>query len=595
MRRATRPIRSQAVSLPAPVRGIVESAPIATGDPSAAEHIENFLPTQRGYAVRGGISRAAFVTDAVKTLFEYKATNNRFFAATADAIYNISSLNATTAPAPAVSGMTSGDWSVQQVGVAGGDYLIAVNGSDLGQIYDGGTWNPWTDEAVNEIDYDALTADFAIGETVTGGTSGASAEILGIVQTTATTGTLKIGAVTSGPFQDDETITSASGSATANGANSSASTVTVTGVATSALSHVWLHRSRVFLIEEGTLKAWYLPVAQVGGSAGDINLAGVFRKGGSLMFGGTWSVDTGDGFDDKCVFVSTEGEVAVYAGSNPSSSSNWGLEGRYDVGKPLAKRGVMRAGGDILIATDDGIVPLSQVVQKDPAALSLASVTVNIPETWDREVARHTGGMELHKWTDENLGLVVFPDADRMLTVNLQTGAWAFQTGWGADCAGEYDGNYYIGRADGRVYKLNDKGTDDGAAFTARLCYHFLDMGSPSDYKIINMARAAWFVDDEFTYLLGIAKEYDVSFDSAPSAAPLGDDVFVWGTSEWGDAKWGGDLGDPPTGRQDNWRAVSGAGFALAPTVQVTSGGLSRLDVEFVRLDLNVEGGGRAA
>lgn len=595
MRRAARPMRSRTVSLPAPVRGVVESAPVAQPDPSAAERIENFLPTQRGYAVRGGISRAAYVTDAVKTLFEYKASNNRFFAATADAVYNISSLNATTAPSPSISAMTSGDWSVQQVGVAGGDYLIAVNGADLGQIYDGGTWNPWTDETVNELDYDGLTADFAIGETVTGGTSGASAEILGIVRTTSTTGTLKIGAITSGPFQDDEAITSASGAAVANGANSVASSVTITGVATTALSHVWLYRSRVFAIEEGTLKAWYLPAAQVGGAAGDINLAGVFRKGGSLLFGATWSLDSGDGLDDKCVFVSTEGEVAVYSGSDPSSSSDWGLEGRYDIGKPLSKRGIIRAGGDLLMSTDDGIVPLSVVVQKDPAALSLAAITINVTDTWDREVARHTGNMELHKWTAENLGLVVFPDADRLLTVNLQTGAWAFQPGWNADCAGEYDGNFYIGRSDGRVYKLNDTGQDDGEAFAAKLCYQFLDMGDPTAYKIINMARAAWFADDNFNYSLGVVSEYKILFGSAPSAATLASSALVWGTSSWGDATWGGDTGIPPTGQQDQWRSVSGAGFALAPTVQVTSGGATRLDVEFVRLDLNFETGGRAS
>lgn len=523
MRRAARQMRSQAISLPAPVRGIVENAPIAVADPLAAEFVENFLPTQRGYKVRGGISRAAFVTDPVKKLFSYKAATERLFAATQAAIYDISSLNPDTAASAAVSSLTSGDWAVQQIGVAGGDFLVCVNGADNMRQYNGSAW-----------------------ATITG------------VSTPAA----------------------------------------ITGVNTALFSHVWLYKSRLFFVERDSLKAWYLDAGSVSGAASDISLAGVFRRGGSLLMGATWSLDSGDGLDDKCVFVSTEGEVAIYGGDDPSTpGTGWALEGRYDIGKPLSKSAVMRAGGDVLIATDDGIVPLSQVVQKDPAALSLAAVTRDIPVTWREEVERHTGGAELLKWTDENVGLVVLPDADRMLTVNLQTGAWAEQSGWFGDCAAEFNGDVYIGREDGRVYKLNDTGTDDGAAFVCRLCYSFNDMGDPAAYKVVNMARAAWFADGQFAYRLGIATDYRVTFPAAPSAVDAGVTVtgLVWGTGNWGEEVWGGTVGDPPTGRQDQWRAASGAGFAIAPTVVLTSGSATKLDVEFLRVDINAELGGRAA
>lgn len=64
------------------------------------------------------------------------------------------------------------------------------------------------------LHYDAQTANFVIGQTVTGGTSGATATIVNDVDAGAT-GTLWINAVT-GDFQDGETITSATGSATTN-------------------------------------------------------------------------------------------------------------------------------------------------------------------------------------------------------------------------------------------------------------------------------------------------------------------------------------------------------------------------------------------
>jgi hypothetical protein len=598
MRRAARQKRSQTVSLTAPTRGKVEINPAAAPDPMSAEALENFLPTQRGLKVRGGISRAAYVTDPVKTLFAYNSTVDRLFAATADAVYDITALNATTVPAPVISDMASGDWSVQQIGLSGGDYLVAVNGADLAHVYDDTAWHPLTDEAVNDLDYDALTSDFVIGETVTGGTSGANAEILGIARTTSTSGTLKVGAVTSGPFQDGETITSASGSAEADGANSAASSLTLSGsgLTTDELEHVWLYRSRMFFVERDSLRAWYTDASALGAMS-DINLSGVFRKGGSLLFGATWSLDSGDGLDDKCVFVTTEGELAVYSGNDPSSSTDWALEGRYDIGKPLAKRAVMRAGGDVLIATDDGIVPVSQVVQKDPAALSLAAVSRPIEQTWAEEARRHNGGAELLKWTSEYIGLVILPDADRMLTVNLQTGAWAEQSGWFGNCAGEFLGDVYIGRENGRVYKLNDTGLDDGATFVARVCFAFNDGGNPASYKVTNLARAAWFAEGKFAYRIGIATDYSVAFPSAPSAVDSGATTtgMIWGTSNWGDEVWGGAVGQPAAGLQSNWQSVSGAGFSMAPTVQVTSGSDAKLNVELLRVDVNVEMGGVAS
>lgn len=594
MRRAQAKQRAKRISLPAPVKGLYEYLPVTRSDPLGAEWLENFLPTTRGVRVRGGLSRAAYVTDPVKGLFPFVEDTSKFFASTADAVYDVSSLSPSSVATQVISGLSSGDWSTQQIGVSGGNYLCAVNGTDHGHIYDGSDWHPWVDETVYDLAYDALTADFEVGETATGGTSSASAEILGVVRTTATTGLLKLGAIT-GTFQDDETITSASGSADANGTTSTASSVTVSGVATADLKDVWLYRSRIFAVEKDTLKFWYLPVSQVGGTALDGNLAGVFRRGGTLLFGATWSLDAGDGLDDKCVFVSSEGEVAIYEGSDPSDAAEWALVGRYDIPKPTSKYAAVNAGGDLVIATRDGIVPLSAAIQKDPAALSLSAVSRPIESTWGREMAASTEGVQLHKWTEEDLLLTVLPESTRMLTTNLETGAWASQPGWYADCAGEYSGSVYIGRSDGRIYKLNDTGADDGAPFTAKVCFAFSDLGDPTLYKVPTMVRASFFASGEFTYNVNIARDYKVQFDAAPSATEIDNGLMIWGTSSWGGATWGGGVGDPQQGVVSLWRSVTGPGYALAPTVQITSGGSVALNVELLTVDVTVEAGGLAA
>jgi hypothetical protein len=85
----------------------------------------------------------------------------------------------------------------------------------------------WVQVALkNHIQFDAGTAAFTVGATLTGGTSGATATILNAVLRTGAfgssdaTGTLVLDTITGGPFQDNETITDGSGgSATAMGAS----------------------------------------------------------------------------------------------------------------------------------------------------------------------------------------------------------------------------------------------------------------------------------------------------------------------------------------------------------------------------------------
>ena len=87
-------------------------------------------------------------------------------------------------------------------------------------------------------------------------------------------------------------------------------------------------------------------------------------------------MNAGDGLGEKCVFVTTEGELLVFTGTDPTSVTNWRQEGRYDISRPLGKNAHQQLAGDVLILTVDGVVPLSAAIQKDVSALSLAAITL---------------------------------------------------------------------------------------------------------------------------------------------------------------------------------------------------------------------------
>ena len=86
--------------------------------------------------------------------------------------------------------------------------------------------------------------------------------------------------------------------------------------------------------------------------------------------------------------------MAIYEGTDPGDASSWNKVGVYDINPPMGKNASLKAppppppppGGDFVIATEDGMVPITQAIQKDAAALSLSAISRAIEPEWQREV-----------------------------------------------------------------------------------------------------------------------------------------------------------------------------------------------------------------
>ena len=370
------------------------------------------------------------------------------------------------------------------------------------------------------------------------------------------------------------------------------STPAITGVDTADLSHVWGHRSRLFFIEKGTLKAWYLGVESIAGAATALPLHGVFRRGGSLEFGTTWSSDAGDGIDDRCVFVTDAGEVAIYSGSDPGDPNNWALQGVYDIGETLGKAAYCAVGGDVLIGTRDGLVPLSAVVQKSPAELKAAAVSVDIAPDWQRATNLGQEPWRVARWDRGNMIFCNPMDSSTLFATQTETGSWTNITGWDCGDLQEFGDNLYVGGTNGSIYRAWVGGTDDGMPFVARLAFPFDHLGTPATEKQARAVQTVWRIKANILPKISVAKDYDVRFPSAPAASQVDDDsVGTWDVSDWDTAFWATD--DEQYDIYRRWTAVAGYGFAFAPLVQLTSGSSGRIGAILERVDL-VYGAGAA-
>lgn len=581
----------------APTGGWVSAANLAAAPKGTAQRLENLLPTTTGLKMRRGSQKhgTASTTEPLESLMAYVGSSRKMFGAADGGIYNLTSpVDPDVPPTADVTGQSSDYYSHVNFANTGGNWMLCANGTDEMLVYDGTFFYPAFATALYALNFDTQTVNYVVGGTLTGGTSGATGTIVKVIDN-GTAGTLWIRAV-SGTFQNNETITgSLGGSALADGVVSLL-LAALTGVATDKIVHVNVYRNRVWLIETGTMKAHYLATDAISGAtAGVVTLAGVFKNGGSLLFSATWSLDSGDGLDDKIVFVSTEGEVAVYQG-DPADTANWSLVGLYECSPPMGKNAWLKIAGDLLILTQIGIIPLSAIINRDPGALALAAVSRNIQPDWQTEAnARSSLPWEIVKWTSRNLAIISCPVTNETVSpiafaVNLETGAWAKITGWNTRCMILHDDTVFFGTNDGALMEADVTGADDGLPIYYLYVGQNEHLAGVGRYTTVQQARAVFRTRTEINPRIDVSPDYEINlptYPSAPSASVSGD---LWDVGLWDVAMW-----DPSaeyfTARL-GWVSIGLSGFVHAPLLLLTSGSVDPPDAELVLFEVTHQPGG---
>ena len=355
-------------------------------------------------------------------------------------------------------------------------------------------------------------------------------------------------------------------------------------------THAWVYKKRLFFVQDN-LNAYYLPVETISGAAVKLPLGGVFKLGGSLLFGSTWSQDVGDGLQAFCVFVTTEGECAVFAGSDPSNPNDWVHVGTYRIGRPMGKKAWFQAGGDLAIATDVGLVPLSAARTRDVAALAAASASWPVHSAWNERVNnRGFAPWHCELWPTRQMVLIGIPSnadfAPEMPIANAVTGAWCRRTNWDAKCIEIFKERAFIGSDDGKIFLLETTGADDGVPYTATCLLHADSLRDPASDKTALLCRAILRAREEPNDVIFVNPNFDDALPTAPDA-PLVESGSIWGEAVWGEDLWALDTGERT--RFGEWRSVSAMGDVLAPGIRVTSGNLQPPRTDLIRFDMTFD------
>lgn len=355
----------------------------------------------------------------------------------------------------------------------------------------------------------------------------------------------------------------------------------LTGVTTTNLISPFIHKGRLAFIEKSKLKFWYLAAGAAGGSLTAFDLSGVAQKGGYLMAAQSWTVDSGTGPDDRMVFVTSEGEIIIYQGTDPSTANTWSLVGVYEIGDPLGRNCIFKYASELIFLTKQGAYPLSILFTASGMDFSKAS-TRKIQSVFNDSAAQYGAnfGWKAVYYPAKSAVIVNIPLAEDgyhyQYVMNSINGSWCRFIGWDAEDFVVFNDELYYCQST-KVIKAWVGTSDQGSNIEAYAKTAFNYFGSRGQQKEYKMMRPVLSVNGSIDFLI----DMDVDFEDneiVGVASYSSGSGGTWDVSDWDQAYWEGDLEI----FKDWFTPVNFPGYCAAGKIKVAT---NRLTVQWNSID----------
>lgn len=354
-------------------------------------------------------------------------------------------------------------------------------------------------------------------------------------------------------------------------------TPAITVATSSTLVNVCQFKERLWFAQINSLDLWYLPTQAIAGAAVSYPMGSVFRRGGYVVGLGSFSRDAGLGPDDFFAIATSNGEVAVYQGTDPSSATTWALVGMFDIGKPIGRRSMARLNGDLAIITQDGIISMQAALQFDRSAGQRAAITAKIQTLF--------GQFSRNYYTNFGWQPCVFPKArylivnvpavadssQTQLVMNTVTGAWCQFNNMNAGCWATANDLLYFGGNSGIVYQADSGYLDDASNITWEIQTAWQLHGGDAN-KRFTMVQPIMLTGGGVEFAMGV----DVDFYTETPVGVLTTPTltgavwpftwpFTWGGDNALDARW------RSVGSIGIWSSIHQTGVIKGGSCQINS------------------------
>jgi hypothetical protein len=365
-------------------------------------------------------------------------------------------------------------------------------------------------------------------------------------------------------------------------------TPTLSGVTATDIVNVAAHQRRLFFVFNDSLVFGYLPVVSVAGTVATFDIGGLCKKGGYLQAIGSWTRDGGAGPDDLFVAITSEGECIIYSGNDPSSADAWSLAGVFNIGKPIGRRCLEKAGSDLTVITQDGAISLSAFLPIDQVAASGQAISTNIQNEFLASTRAYSTifGWQSILYPQGSYSLFNIPLSSTesvQYVMNSQTGAWCKFTGQNAACWSLFNGDLYFGAQDGGVIYKADTGTSDNAAdIDWKIRPSFSYYGSRGNKKIFSLCRPHFISSGVPSFAIDLNLDFsDINPTNIPTPSETASSL--WDVSKWDESYWAEEVTSAA------WTTVFGMGECASPTIR---GGTKTISISFTAYDMIWQQGG---
>lgn len=366
--------------------------------------------------------------------------------------------------------------------------------------------------------------------------------------------------------------------------------ISITGITDglTSLITVTSFKNRLYFIAKNTFHVWYLGVNAVGGAATLFDMSSLFKLGGSLMTCFPWSLDTVAGPQDYMAFVSTEGEVVVYQGYDPSQVGSWSQLGVFRMGRPVGRRCYRKVGSDVVVMCADGLIPLSQEMLTDRKQQSIATTDkIRNAVNADFQAYNTHFGWQVMLHPIGNKLLINVPQVENSVqyqyVMNTITGAWTIYNGWNAACY-ELMGDQLFYGTSGKVVWCDTGVSDAGVPITTLLSPAYSYFGAPAQNKQYTMVRPTIAADGSIGITYALSVDYRPVQPNASLVLPPGTGASLWNVAPWNTSYW-----SQTSVIRLGWESVSGVGYAASLNLRTIS---SVSNVQLIAIDYGYQLGG---
>lgn len=543
---------AQVKHLSAPLKGLSLSSKLTTADPLTAPVLDNWIVEENRILARPGTRLTVALAGAkpVFCLVPYYGIPSKLAAASDNKLFDLDG-------SVIKSGFTSDDWHWTAFSnLSAVDYTIMVNGQN-------GVWS-WN-----------------------GGTGADPAPVAASSLVNANPARIYVAAADIGKFQNGTNVIVAGATGDMVAANGTkqitsvgvpANSITLVGVDLSGAaapqttgvtvnppapfmkesvsppagtSHIFVdrmqivlsHMNRLWFADSTYLSVYYLPLQQKSGQLKELPLNAVFKRGGTIRAMYTWTLDGGMGLDDQLVIFTTNGEAAIYAGTDPDTDLT--LIGVYRFDSPMSKHSVVQYGGELYALISTGLVPMSTLMRAETE--NLGKQDVDVTSEFYQHAIRHRDKFGWQAFLNHSSGRLYcnMPiggmNQYRQMIRFMPKPVWARWSGVPARCWAWIDNRVFFGTDNGRVKEMHPSFlNDDGGPIRVDVQGAWSTYGTPA-IKHFKMVKAYIQTDGQPRPFLDMKVDYDTTRptnqpETSPGTVGAEWDTATWDVDDWASA-----------------------------------------------------------